>query len=112
MTQTDVPHPHARLHTRLPVASATTVAVPRSLGSERLALAVAVITLAAFAVAEVITVYTDPLTGIALHATTLSALLIGAGFGGQDEGTTEQGIARLLHTLALVPLIRIVSLTM
>jgi len=108
MTQADLPHPHARL----PAARPATAAIPRPLSSNRLALAIAAITLAAFAVAEVVTVYTNPFTGIALHAITLSALLLGAGFGGQTDAATEQPLARLLHALALVPLIRIVSLTM
>jgi membrane protease YdiL (CAAX protease family) len=108
MTQTDLP----RRHADPPAARPTILVVPHPLSSDRLALAVAAITLAAFGVAEVITVYTSPFTGIALHAITLSALLIGAAFGDQSDAATEQPLSRLLHALALVPLIRIVSLTM
>lgn len=108
MTQTDLPHPYAHL----PAARPATIAIPRPLDSGRLMLAVAVTTLAVFAVAEAITVFTDPVAGIALHAIALSALLIASTLGRQSGAATEQPLARLLQALALVPLIRIVSLTM
>lgn len=87
-------------------------AAPRWLSAGGLRLAIALITLAAFTVAEFVTVFTNPFTGIALHGLTLSALLIASGLGGQADRETEQPLSRLLHALALVPLIRIVSLTM
>ena len=106
MTQTDLPHPQTHLTAARPAA----VAIPRLL-SPSLPV-VAAITLAAFSVAEVVTVYTNPFIGIALHAITLSALLITSALGGQTEAAREHPRSRLLHSLALVPLIRIVSLTM
>lgn len=108
MTQTDLSQPGSG---PLRVGTAAR-ASPRSLSAGRLRLAIALITLAAFAVAEIITVFTNPFTGIALHGLTLSALLIASGLGGQADRATEQPLSRLLYALALVPLIRIVSLTM
>ena len=90
----------------------TAPAVPGSLSDNRLRLAIALITLAAFTVAELVTVFTNPFTGIALHGITLSALFIASGFGGRGDPIAEQPLNRLLYALALVPLIRIVSLTM
>ena len=108
MTQTDLSQPGSgSLGVRLAAP-----AVPRSLSTDRLRLAIALTTLAAFAVAESLTVFTNPFTGIALHALTLSVLLIASGFGGQGDSIAEQPLSRLLYALALVPLIRIVSLTM
>ena len=108
MTQTDLP----RLGSGPLRVGPAAPAAPRWLSAGRRRLAIALITLAAFAVAEVVTVYTDPITGTALHGLTLSALLIASGFGGQADRVTEQPLSRLLYALALVPLIRIISLTM
>lgn len=108
MTQTDLSQPGSGSLG----ASLAAPAVPRSLSADRLRLAIALTTLAAFAVAESLTVFTNPFTGIALHALTLSVLLIASGFGGQGDSMAEQPLSRLLYALALVPLIRIVSLTM
>ena len=82
-----------------------------SLLSGRAAIVAAVLTLAAFSLAEVITVFTDPVTGVALHAVTLSALVASSGFGRGSRASGE-ALGRLLYSLALVPLIRIVSLAM
>jgi membrane protease YdiL (CAAX protease family) len=84
-------------------------ATGRSLLSSRAAVAAA-LTLAAFTVAEGVTVFTDPVGGIALHALTLTALFVASGFG--SPGTSGDSLGRLLYSLALVPLIRIISLTM
>ncbi len=111
MAQTDLPQPHAHL----PAVRPATLVIPSWLTADRpgrLKLALAVSTLAVFTVAEVITVYTDPVTGIALHAITLSALIIASSFIGQGGRAEVQSLSALLHALALVPLIRIVSLTM
>ncbi|MCH7836043.1 MAG: CPBP family intramembrane metalloprotease [Chloroflexi bacterium] len=108
MTQTDLSQPGSGSLG----ASLAAPAVPRSLSTDRLRLAIALTTLAAFAVAESLTVFTNPFTGIALHALTLSVLLIASGFGGQGDSMAKQPLSRLLYALALVPLIRIVSLTM
>ena len=108
MTQTDLSQPGSGSLG----ASLAAPAVPRPLSADRLRLAIALLTLAAFAVAESLTVFTNPFTGIALHALTLSVLLIASGFGGQGDSMAEQPLSRLLYALALVPLIRIVSLTM
>jgi membrane protease YdiL (CAAX protease family) len=78
-----------------------------SLLAGRTAAVVAALTLAAFTLAEVVTVFTDPITGVALHALTLSALLVASGFARLGRRTSA-----LLYSLALAPLIRIVSLTM
>ena len=108
MAQTGLPQVRPRSLVRaLPIPG-----FPRRLSEESLTTATAIVTLIAFAVAELVTVYTNPLTGITLHAITLSALLIGAGMGGQSDGAGERPLSRLLHALALVPIIRIVSLTM
>ncbi len=108
MAQSDLPQPSGSL---LGVSLAAPAA-PRWLSADRLRLAIALTTLVAFAVAEFVTVFTTPFTGIAMHALTLSVLLIASGFGGRDDPITEQPLSRLLYALALVPLIRIVSLTM
>jgi membrane protease YdiL (CAAX protease family) len=107
MTQTDLPYADP-----LAARATSSAGIRRPLSLDRLALAVAATTLAAFAAAEVLTVYTNPFTGIALHAVVLSGLLIASTLGGRDDRIGEQPLGRLLHTLALVPLIRIVSLTM
>ncbi|HLA19288.1 MAG TPA: type II CAAX endopeptidase family protein [Dehalococcoidia bacterium] len=87
-------------------------ASPAILRLDRTRLAFAAATLAAFATAEVVTVFTDPITGIALHGATLLALLAASGLGGRGESVADGPLSRLLYFLALVPLIRIVSLTM
>lgn len=74
--------------------------------------ALALGTLAAFAAAELLTTYASPIAGIALHAVILTAL-IAAGLAGEVEAGTETAhISRLLYSLTLVPLIRILSLAM
>ena len=93
-------------------AGPAATAPPPALRLDRMRLTFAVTTLAAFATAEVITVFTDPLTGIALHGITLLALFAASGFGGRGERVADGPLSRLLYALALVPLIRIVSLTM
>src|SRR3972149_40989 len=108
MAQTDLSPPRSGL---LGV-SLTAPALPHALISNRVGLATALMTLAAFAVAEVVTVYSNPIIGIALHGLTLASLFIASGFGSQGERATEHTLSRLFYALALVPLIRIVSLTM
>jgi membrane protease YdiL (CAAX protease family) len=93
-------------------AGLVAAAPPAALRLDRTRLAFAAATLAAFATAEVITVFTDPLTGIGLHGATLLALLAASGLGGRGERVADGPLSRLLYALALVPLIRIVSLTM
>ncbi len=108
MTQTDLPRRSSGLLGVRPAARA----MPRRLTASHLVPATALLTLAAFTIAEAVTVYTSPFTGIALHAVTMSALLVASGFGSQTDRATEHPLSRLLLALALVPLIRIVSLTM
>jgi membrane protease YdiL (CAAX protease family) len=93
-------------------AGLAATASPQALRLDRMRLTFAVTTLAAFATAEVATVFTNPLTGIALHGITLLALFAASGFGGRGERVADGPLSRLLYALALVPLIRIVSLTM
>ena len=93
-------------------AGLAATAPPPALRLDRTRLAFAAATLAAFATAEVVTVYTDPFTGIALHGATLLALLVASGLGGRGDSVADGPLSRLLYSLALVPLIRIVSLTM
>ena len=93
-------------------AGLAATAPPPALRLDRTRLALAAATLAAFATAEVVTVFTDPITGIALHGVTLLALFVASGFGGRGERVADGPLSRLLYALALVPLIRIVSLTM
>jgi hypothetical protein len=93
-------------------AGLAATASPPALRLDRMRLTFAATTLAAFATAEVITVFTDPLTGIALHGTSLLALFAASGFGGRGDRVADGPLSRLLYSLALVPLIRIVSLTM
>ncbi|HLB27365.1 MAG TPA: hypothetical protein VJN32_06915, partial [Dehalococcoidia bacterium] len=106
MTQTDL------TSSGLLGAGLAATAPPRALRLGRTRLTFAAATLAAFATAEVITVFTDPITGIALHGVTLLALFVASGFGGRGERVADGPLSRLLYALALVPLIRIVSLTM
>ncbi len=74
---------------------------------------VALGTLAAFTVAEVVTTYTNPITGVALHALVLSGLILAAGLGGDDSRPGQSTpLSRLLYSLALVPLIRILSMAL
>jgi membrane protease YdiL (CAAX protease family) len=107
MAQSELTKPAGLFGVRLSAPAAG-----RSLLLGRGAAAVAVLTLAAFSIAEVVTVFTDPVSGIALHALTLSALFVASGFGGYRPGASGDALNRLLYSLALVPLIRIVSLTM
>ena len=93
-------------------AGLAATAPPPALRLDRTRLTFAAATLAAFATAEVVTVFTDPFTGIALHGATLLALLAASGLGGRGESVADGPLSRLLYSLALVPLIRIVSLTM
>lgn len=81
-------------------------------GAGRKRLAVALATLAAFSVAEGVAVFGEPVTGVALHGLVLSALLVASGFGAGRPAANEDATSRLLYSLALVPLIRIVSLAM
>jgi len=71
---------------------------------------VALVTLTAFGFAEGVSVFGEPVTGIALHGVVLSALIVASGIGGNRS--LEDPTSRLLYSLALVPLIRIVSLAM
>jgi len=93
-------------------AGLAATASPQALRLDRMRLTFAAATLAAFATAEVVTVFTDPITGIALHGVTLLALFVASGFGGRGESVANGPLSRLLYSLALVPIIRIVSLTM
>jgi membrane protease YdiL (CAAX protease family) len=80
-----------------------------AMGARGRQIAVALATLAAFGVAEGVSVFGEPVTGIALHAVVLTALLVASGIG---RRANEDATSRLLYSLALVPLIRIVSLAM
>jgi membrane protease YdiL (CAAX protease family) len=110
MTQGDLTGRSAALPAAGPAARADARRLPLSHPSGSPALATVLLTLAAFSVAEGITVFTDPVTGVALHAATLSALLLVSGAGARAGA--QQPLGRLLYALALVPLIRIVSLAM
>ncbi|MBI2912964.1 MAG: CPBP family intramembrane metalloprotease [Chloroflexi bacterium] len=66
--------------------------------------------LAAFAAAELLTTYGSPIAGIALHAVILTALIAAAGAG--SDIAQPSATNRLLYSLTLVPLIRILSLSM
>ena len=73
----------------------------------------ALATLAAFAAAELMTTYVSPVGGIALHAVILSALILAASLmGDAGPGAEPSHISRFLYSLTLVPLIRILSLSM
>ncbi len=70
-------------------------------------------TLGPFAAAELVTTYVDPIAGMALHAIVLSALILAAGLTAEARQDAEAAhISRLLYALTLVPLIRIISLSM
>ena len=70
-------------------------------------------TLGPFAASELVTTYVDPIVGIALHAIVLSALILAAGLTAEARpGAEAAHISRLLYALTLVPLIRIISLSM
>jgi membrane protease YdiL (CAAX protease family) len=69
-------------------------------------LAVAIFYLVALTVAEVIAVLVSPVTGVTLHMVILFTLLVHAAF------TWSLPIHRLLLTLTLVPLIRVISLSL
>src|SRR3989304_2154047 len=70
---------------------------------DRMRLTFAAATLAAFATAEVVTVFTDPITGIALHGVTLLALFVASGFGGRGERVADGPLSRLLYAPAPGP---------
>jgi membrane protease YdiL (CAAX protease family) len=108
MTQSDL----ARPVSAEPGVEIAAPAVPRLSSADRLAIAVVVTTLSAFAAAELVATFGDPITAVALHAVALSALLLASGLGGSGLSTGEGPLSRLLYSLALVPLIRIVSLAM
>src|SRR3989304_7706243 len=91
-------------------AGLAATASPQASRLDRMRLTFAVTTLAAFATAEVITVFTDPLTGIALHGITLLALFAASGFGGRGERVADGPLSRLLYALAPGPLLRIARL--
>lgn len=108
MTQTDLTRP---------IGSALGVSVDAPSGarlavSRRLALATALITLVAFAGAELVATFVDPIAGVALHGLILSAVLLASGVGGAELARDQGPLGRLMYSLALVPLIRIVSLAM
>ncbi len=70
-------------------------------------------TLGPFAAAELVTTFADPIAGMALHAIVLSALIFAAGLTAEDRpGAGPAHISPLLYALTLVPLIRIISLSM
>jgi membrane protease YdiL (CAAX protease family) len=70
-------------------------------------------TLGPFAAAELVTTYVDPIAGMALHAIVLSALILAAGLTAEARpGAEPAHVSRLLYALTLVPLIRIISLSM
>src|SRR3972149_8666893 len=87
-------------------AGLAATAPPPALRLDRTRLAFAAATLAAFATAEVVTVFTNPITGIALHGITLLALFVASGFGGRGGRVADGPLSRLLYALAPVPLIR------
>ena len=70
----------------------------------------ALATLSAFAAAELVTTYVDPIAGIAVHAVILSLLIPAASLAGDDAAGHVP--ARFLYSLSVVPLIRILSLSM
>ncbi|MBI1884977.1 MAG: CPBP family intramembrane metalloprotease [Chloroflexi bacterium] len=79
--------------------------------ANRLPAAVALATLALFAAAEIATTYVNAVLGLALHGLLLSALFVAAGRGAAGAPLTEP-LNRLLFSLTLVPLIRILSLSL
>ncbi|MEX0799622.1 MAG: CPBP family intramembrane glutamic endopeptidase [Dehalococcoidia bacterium] len=95
-----------------PGARAAAPSLPRQWASRRLSLATALVTLAAFAAAELVATFVDPIAGVALHGLILSAVLLASGVGGGDLARDQGPLGRLMYSLALVPLIRIVSLAM
>ncbi len=72
----------------------------------------AAVTLAAFAAAELLTTYVDPVGGIALHAAILSTLILAASIAEEPGNGQRARASRLLYALTVVPLIRILSLSM
>jgi membrane protease YdiL (CAAX protease family) len=75
--------------------------------------ALALGTLAVFAAAELLTTYGSPIPGIALHALVLTTLIAAAGLTPESrQGESPSHVSRLLYSLTLVPLIRILSLSM
>ncbi|MFQ6019753.1 MAG: lysostaphin resistance A-like protein [Dehalococcoidia bacterium] len=92
-----------------------TVAITRRLSQRSepaLAIAAATVTLTVITAAELLTTYANPVSGMALHALLLSALIIAGGMGGAGIGDETPPLSRLLYSLTLVPLIRILSLSM
>ncbi len=70
-------------------------------------------TLTSFATAELVTTFVHPIAGIALHAVILSALILAAGLSAEaEQGPGSTHTSRLLYSLTIVPLIRILSLSM
>jgi len=67
-------------------------------------------TLTAFAAAELLVTYGNPIAGIVLHAVILTSLIAAAGLG--TDVAQPSANNRLLYSLTLVPLIRILSLSM
>ena len=88
------------------VVSRVTVARGQVLSTAALVSAI----LAFIATAELVTTFVNAVTGMALHALLLSALIAGGSLWG--EGTHSTPISRLLLSLTMVPLIRILSLSM
>ena len=95
-------------------AAGLTLSVPalRPLAGGREAAWVAGVTLAAFAAAELLTTYVDPVAGVLLHAVILSALILTAALGEDSPDAAGAPASRLLYALTVVPLIRILSLSM
>ncbi len=88
-----------------------TLARPRvSRSDARWTATVAALVLVFITAAETVTTYVSPVTGIALHAILLSALIAFGSTSG--EGTAFPSLSRFLYALTLVPLIRILSLSM
>jgi len=83
------------------------------LGSQAATRFLAIATLAAFATAELLTTYGSPIAGIALHAVILTVLIAATSLT-REPGppATSAPMSRLLYSLTLVPLIRILSLSM
>ncbi|HEU4758766.1 MAG TPA: hypothetical protein VFT91_02175, partial [Dehalococcoidia bacterium] len=96
------------------LGNGTTLALPalRPLGGGRRAALLVTVTLPAFAAAELLTTYVDPVGGVVLHSVILSTLILAAAFGEDAEETPGAPVSRLLYVLTVVPLIRILSLSM
>ncbi len=109
MTEAEAPRPYAetlRVSLALPAAL-------RLSGARLVTGSVVLGTLAAFTAAELVTTYINLITGMALHAIILSALILAASLRGEDvKPDRSPPMSRLLYSLTLVPLIRILSLSM